>query len=125
MLNSTVWGNFTEGTSADGGAIRINQGTLTLTSSTVSGNYTTGDNARGGGIAGFPQELVLTRSTIARNNAIRGSGGGISAIENFHRQLPLLRLDHTIVADNEDNGTAADRLADLDATSRRQRQLDR
>jgi len=80
IQKSTISGNSTTGTGADGGGIYARH-PLTVTNSTVSGNSTTGEVAQGGGIAAFGT-LTVTNSTVSGNSTTgeRAQGGGIVAI---------------------------------------------
>jgi hypothetical protein len=74
---STVSGNRTEGSGADGGGIYA-RGDVTLTSSTISGNSTSGSQAHGGGIY-TRGDVTIFLSTVTDNHSYAGdaSGGGI------------------------------------------------
>ncbi len=62
----------------DGGGLKNDGGTLTITNSTFSGNSTTG-NWMGGGIFNYFGTVTITNSTFSGNSATGdGSGGGIS-----------------------------------------------
>jgi fibronectin-binding autotransporter adhesin len=62
----------------NGGGLRNNGGTVTVTDSTFSGNTVegTGQASQGGGIRSFGT-LTVTNSTFSGNNSSTGQGGGI------------------------------------------------
>ncbi len=125
ITDSTVRDNSHTGTTArtGGGILHLTAGSMTLTDSTVSGNTATGD---GGGIW-TTRPATLTNVTVTNNAAGgTGSGGGmfidgnISTLLNatishnvaggsgdgIRRQTGTARLRNTIVANNDDGGSA-------------------
>jgi hypothetical protein len=76
IQNGRTTGN---GSSGFGGGIRFgSSGVLTLNRSTLSGNSTTGSQADGGGIYTDFGDVALNQSTLSRNSATDGLGGGIA-----------------------------------------------
>ena len=104
LTNSTVSGNSTAGSSADGGGISALDGALTLTNSTVSGNSTAGFVAAGGGIYAYNGDVTLTDSTVSGNSTagLAASGGGIYAV------IGALTLTNSTVSGNSTAGNSAD-----------------
>ena len=103
LISSTVSGNSTEGDSfADGGGIS-SSGDVTLTSSTVSGNSTASFSGRGGGIFSFGA-VTLTSSTVSDNHATHSSatGGGI------WNSVDAITITNSIVAGNGAGGGSPD-----------------
>ncbi len=64
--NTTISGNHTTGTDADGGGLVASARPLTITDSTISGNYTQGTSTRGGGMA-VNNNATLSNSIVANN----------------------------------------------------------
>ena len=102
LTSSTVSGN----TSAlGGGGISTESGSVTLTVSTVSGN--TSEESGGGIRTGILTAVTLTSSTIS-GNVTAGPGGGF--YNAFDQTLGTFTVDNSIIAGNEDDGTAPDLL---------------
>ena len=85
VVNCTVSGNSTSGTSDKGGGI-YNGGTAFITNSVISGNFTDAASGSGGGIYSDGITMNITNSTISGNSAEAGNGifntGGGMAIIN-------------------------------------------
>jgi len=107
--NTSVSGNSTFGTGADGGGI-YSLGGLSLTNSSVTGNVTFGADANGGGIAvraifSSVDVTTLVNSTISGNKSRRGNGGGIDSLfadfSSVRNSVDTLRLINSTVTENE------------------------
>jgi len=132
ISNSTLSGNFTLGSLAQGGAIHTKFGALTITDSTLSYNYTRGNGASGGTINSAFSSVTLTNSTLMGSVA-SGSGSQGGAINDAFANLTAtnstivqnlasaqggginvtsatVTLRNSILAQNLDNGTAPDLL---------------
>jgi len=88
---STVTGNSTTASNANGGGI-FSSGNVTLSHSTVSGNSTAGSNAFGGGIASSG-DVTFISSTVSGNSSTCGSGGGVFSLRD-------VTLINSTVSDN-------------------------
>ena len=104
--SSTIAENTTHGDQAHGGGVHATNTDMEITNSTVSQNQTT-LNASGGGIHIQAGSLNLSHSTITKNTAAN-QGGGLASVINDNT---FLNLQHTILAQNNDSGSAPD-LAD-------------
>ena len=89
LTNSTVSGNSTAGSNADGGGTYARSGAVTLTNSTLSGNQVTGTNTDGGGV--WVDDLVLTivNSTITGNSATDAGGGLGMLVDGTDKKLTI------------------------------------
>ncbi len=105
IRSSTIAGNSTAGAMSSGGGIRTLLAPTRLINSTVSGN-TTGSFSSGGGVFADRGSLTVEHTTITGNIAA-GVGGGIAL--PVASTLPLT-IRNSIVAANDDIGTAPDLL---------------
>jgi hypothetical protein len=133
ILDSTITGNVTQGSSnARGGGIR-NEGTTTLIDSTVSNNY--GSNA--GGIYNPGGTLSLLNTTVSGNisdiyvggiygkfghldiadSTITGNYGGVSLGAGIESTDDIGALSNSIVAGNQNNNGIADLFSEAVFTS--------
>ena len=117
LTSSTVSGNRTQGNGAAGGGIFTFNGAVTLASSTVSGNLTEGLGAHGGGLWVHNSIVTIVNSTIVGNsaNSASGTGGGIGMQVDFFNQK--LTIHNSIIAGNNDGGTAPDFIEPFDPDS--------
>ena len=109
LNNSTVSGN-TSRSRAGGGGI-YSSGDVSLTNSTVSGNVSDVD---AGGIRANGSTVLLVNSTVT-DNAAAVVGGGIrfGNTNGVFQNSERLTLNNSIVASNEDDGTAPEISASL------------
>jgi CSLREA domain-containing protein len=99
ISNSVVTGSSALGTNADGGAIGVYNGTLTVQSSTLTGNHT---GESGGAIFSYGSELTIENSTISYNYADSFGGGGVySGDTDFTLRNSTVSYNH---ADNYHGG---------------------
>ncbi|TWT88793.1 hypothetical protein Mal64_22810 [Pseudobythopirellula maris] len=90
-----------------GGIHRPSYSSLAITSSTISENSTTGFSAHGGGIWTKDLTVSIDSSTITAN-AARGVGGGVNHFSGVFYDNERLTIRNSIVAGNNDSGTAPD-----------------
>ena len=102
-VGSTLSGNVSGGS---GGGIRVINGDVSLTNSTLSGNSA---SYSGGGLSSSAATVLLVNSTVTANSASE-TGGGIAVNANNSSFYRTLTIRNSILAGNEDNGTAPDSL---------------
>ncbi|MFN8530808.1 MAG: choice-of-anchor Q domain-containing protein [Anaerolineae bacterium] len=94
ITNSLFTGNSVSGGAARGGALSLNNGTITLTDVTISGNSA----ATGGGIYSNGGTLTVTNTTFSGNSA-SSSGGGI-----YKTSLSTLEISGSAFTGNSSPG---------------------
>lgn len=106
VTQSSVTGNRTAGHFSYGPGLFVVRSGVTITNSTLSTNVGEDGTTEGGALASFFSDVELIHTTVA-HNTVAGQGGGVAFMDNEGRKL---RLVHSIVAENEDDGTAPDLL---------------
>ena len=102
LRNVTITGNRTLGARAAGGAIFLNDGTLSIESSIVGDNATEGLFAHGGGIHVTGGTLLVSDSTISSNATLgNADGGGISVLPNSNGSS-FVTITRSTISDNRD-----------------------
>ena len=102
LESSLLSGNYTQGNSSSGGAIRASD--VTVTSSNVSGNYTTGSTSSGGAISAL--RTTITDSNVEGNRTQSNNSVGGAVIASLEVDIVNSSLIGNSTAGNDSGGGA-------------------